>query len=207
MVAGGSPLTDEGVMTRTILLARHGVHVEVGHILSGRSEIALSDEGHVQAERLATWLDRIPIASIHTSPRARTRQTAESVAHRRGLLPLIAPALDEIDFGTFTGQSFAALGDDFRWAKWNAERDTARCPDGETMAQAVERAWRYIHALPAGDAPALCVTHCDVIRGLVARHFDLPFNAIYGFDCDPGSVTTLELSDTGIRLVALNERP
>ncbi|WP_019516378.1 histidine phosphatase family protein [Sphingomonas sp. Mn802worker] len=194
-------------MTRTILLARHGVHAEVGHILSGRSEIALSPDGHAQAERLAAWLDRTPLASIHVSPRARTRQTAEPVARRRGLTPVIAPALDEIDFGTFTGQSFAALGDDPAWTRWNAERDTARCPDGETMSQAVERAWRHIHTIPASDAPALCVTHCDVIRGVIAWHFGLPFTAIYGVDCDPGSVTTLELSDTGTRLVALNERP
>lgn len=194
-------------MTRTILLARHGVHAEVGHVLSGRSEIALSDEGRMQAEQLAAWLDRTRISSIHVSPRRRTRETADPLARRCGLSPVLAPALDEIDFGTFTGQSFAALDDDPRWATWNAERDTARCPSGETMAQAVERAWRYIRALPADDAPALCVTHCDVIRGLVARHFDLPFTAIYGFNCDPGSVTTLELSDAGTRLVALNERP
>ena len=39
----------------------------------------------------------------------------------------------------------------------------------------------------------------------------LPFTAIYGFNCDPGSVTTLVLNDpaagVGTRLVALNERP
>ena len=194
-------------MIRTILLARHGVHAEVGHVLSGRSEIALSPGGRADAERLAIWLDRGRIASLHVSPRARTRETAEPVAGRRGLTATIAPALDEIDFGAFTGRSFAALDADPAWRRWNAERDSARCPGGETMAQAVERAWRYIHAIPASDAPALCVTHCDVIRGLVARHFGLPFTAIYRFNCDPGSVTTLALDEAGTRLVALNERP
>lgn len=194
-------------MTRTILLARHGIHAEVGHVLSGRSEIALADEGRAQAGRLAAWLDRIPLASIHTSPRARTRQTATPTAERRRLTPVVAAALDEIDFGAFTGRDFSSLDGDADWQRWNAERDTARCPDGETMGEAVDRAWRYIHAIPAGDVPALCVTHCDVIRGLVARHLGVPFTRIYGFDCDPGSVTTLELSDRGTRLAALNERP
>jgi probable phosphoglycerate mutase len=194
-------------MTRTILLARHGIHAEVGHVLSGRSDIALADEGRAQAERLAEWLDRVQLASIHTSPRARTQQTAAPAAARARLLPVVAPALDEIDFGAFTGRDFASLDADAEWQRWNAERDTARCPNGETMAEAVERAWRYIHAIPASDAPALCVTHCDVIRGLVARHLGVSFTGIYGFDCDPGSVTTLQLSDTGTRLIALNERP
>lgn len=194
-------------MTRTILLARHGIHAEVGHVLSGRSEIALADEGRAQAERLAVWLRRVPLSSIHTSPRARTQQTAAPAAARAGLVPVVAPALDEIDFGAFTGRDFASLDADADWQRWNAERDTARCPGGETMAQAVERAWRYIHAIPADDAPALCVTHCDVIRGLVVRHFGMSFTRIYGFDCDPGSVTTLQVTDTDTRLVALNERP
>lgn len=194
-------------MTRTILLARHGIHAEVGHVLSGRSEIALAAEGRAQAERLAVWLDRVPLSSIHTSPRARTRQTAAPVAARRGLVPVVAPALDEIDFGTFTGRDFAALDADADWQRWNAERDTARCPGGETMAEAVARAWDYLHALPAAATPALCVTHCDVIRGLVARHMGVSFTAIYGFDCAPGSVTTFALSDAEMRLVALNERP
>jgi broad specificity phosphatase PhoE len=194
-------------MTRTILLARHGTHAEVGHVLSGRSEIALADEGHAQAERLAGWLDRTPLSSIYTSPRARTQQTAAPAAARAGLVPVVAPALDEIDFGAFTGRDFASLDADADWQRWNAERDTARCPNGETMGEAVERAWRYIHAIPASDAPALCATHCDVIRGLVARLLGVSFTRIYAFDCDPGSVTTLQVSDTGTRLVALNERP
>lgn len=194
-------------MTRTILLARHGIHAEVGHVLSGRSEIALADEGRAQAERLAAWLDRGPLSSIHTSPRARTRQTAAPAAARAGLVPVVAPALDEIDFGAFTGRDFSALDADTDWQRWNAERDTARCPGGETMGEAVERAWRYIHAIPADEAPALCVTHCDVIRGLVARLLGVSFTRIYAFNCDPGSVTTLELGDSSTRLVALNERP
>jgi probable phosphoglycerate mutase len=194
-------------MTRTILLARHGTHAEVGHVLSGRSEIGLSAEGHTQAARLARWLDRTPLASIHVSPRARTRQTAAPVASARALLPIVAPALDEIDFGAFTGRDFDALDHDADWKRWNADRDTARCPGGETMVEAVERAWRYIHTIPDADAPALCVTHCDVIRGLVARHLGVAFTRIYGFDCDPGSVTTLNIDDAGTRLVSLNERP
>jgi broad specificity phosphatase PhoE len=194
-------------MTRTILLARHGTHAEVGHVLSGRSEIGLAPAGQDQAARLAGWIARTPLASIHVSPRARTRQTAAPIAAQYGLMPVVAPALDEIDFGAFTGRSFAALERDADWQRWNAERDTARCPGGETMAEAVARAWDYIRALPAAACPALCVTHCDVIRGLVARHLGVSFTAIYGFDCDPGSVTTLELTDTDARLIALNERP
>lgn len=189
---------------KIVILARHGTHAEVGHVLSGRSEIALSPHGHAEAVALAEALDSTPIASLHTSPRRRARETATPLATRRGLAVEIAPALDEIDFGVFTGRSFAELDGDPDWFRWNAERATARCPGGETMAEACARATSYLTNLAPDRFPALCVTHCDIIRGLVARQLGLGLDRLFGLECDPASRTTLDL-DSG-RLIALNER-
>lgn len=189
---------------KIVILARHGTHAEVGHVLSGRSEIALSSRGEAEAAALAEALDGTPIASLHTSPRRRARDTAAPLGERRGLLAEIAPALDEIDFGEFTGRSFAELDSDPDWFRWNAERATARCPGGETMGEACARAAEYLTSLAPDRFPALCVTHSDVIRGLVARQLGLGFERMFDLECDPASRTTLDL-DTG-RLVALNER-
>jgi ribonuclease H / adenosylcobalamin/alpha-ribazole phosphatase len=193
-------------MTKTILLVRHGTHAEVGHVLSGRSEIALSEAGMAEVEALARALEGVAIASIHSSPRARARETAAPIAAQLGLEVRIAPALDEIDFGDFTGRSFDALTGDAAWEKWNAERGTARCPGGETMAEAVARARGYLEALPAALCPALCVSHCDVIRGVVAGALGLGYEAVLRFDCDPASRTSLVLGEGWSRVVAINER-
>jgi ribonuclease H / adenosylcobalamin/alpha-ribazole phosphatase len=188
---------------RTVLLARHGTHAEVGQVLSGRSEIGLDERGRAEAAALARWIGDRPLAAVHTSPRRRTHETAAVLGR-----PLItAPALDEVDFGRFTGQTFAALESDGDWTRWNAERDTARCPGGETMMEATARALNYLWALPENEAPTLCVTHCDVIRGVVARLLDLPFARMFQLGCDPGSVTTIALSAGDTRVIALNERP
>ncbi|WP_294394955.1 histidine phosphatase family protein [uncultured Sphingomonas sp.] len=176
-------------------------------MLSGRSDIALSERGRAEADALARRLGTVPLASLHSSPRPRTRQTAEAVASRHALPLQIAPALDEIDFGDFTGRSFADLDALPDWRRWNAERHTARCPDGETMAEAVERALAYLMALPEGDCPALCVTHCDIIRGLVTRLLGLPYDRMFALECDPGSLTTLQRDQGGLHLITLNEQP
>jgi ribonuclease H / adenosylcobalamin/alpha-ribazole phosphatase len=188
---------------RTVLLARHGTHAEVGLVLSGRSEIGLNERGRAEAAALARWIGDRPLAAVHTSPRRRTQETAAAL----GCTVITVPALDEVDFGRFSGQTFAALAENPNWHHWNAERDTARCPYGETMAEATARALDHLWALPEGDAPTLCVTHCDIIRGVVARILDLPFARMFQLGCDPGSVATIELSAGDTRVIALNERP
>jgi len=192
------------IMPGILHLLRHGTHAEVGKRLSGRSEIALDERGRAEAAALAPALDSLPIASIHSSPRRRALETAAPLAERRGFPVHIAPALDEIDFGIFAGRDFVELDADSDWMRWNAERPRFRCPGGETMAEAVERAWSYLSALPAEAMPALCVTHCDVIRGIVAARLGL--DGIFALGCDPASLTSLAIEGDGVRLLTLNAR-
>jgi ribonuclease H / adenosylcobalamin/alpha-ribazole phosphatase len=188
-------------------LVRHGHHSEVGRVLSGRSEIALDASGVGQAAALAAMLAGKRHAAIHSSPRRRCRDTAAPIATATGLDVTVAEALDEIDFGAFGGRAFAELDRDPDWQRWNAERDTFRCPGGETMAEAVARALAFLDKLRGDTDPVLCVTHCDVIRGIVAQAIGLPFGRMFALPCDPGSLTILDLDERGPHLVALNVGP
>ena len=207
----GSLYVEDGRRSRSrvrgaILLARHGSHEEVGLRLSGRSDIPLSDQGRAEAARLADRLDSLRLAALHSSPRRRARETAAVVAERQGNAVELADALDEIDFGAWTGASFAALADDPNWQWWNRQRATAGTPGGEDMSAATARAVRHIDNIEK-DGPVLCVSHCDVIRGVVAHYLGLSADRLLPFDCDPGSLTTLAPAHDGARLVTLNERP
>lgn len=193
-------------MSATVLLARHASHDEVGRVLSGRSDIAINQSGRAEAARLASRLAGVPLAAIHSSPRRRASETARIVAERNGAPLLEADALDEIDFGAWTGRSFAALAGDPAWDRWNAARGSAAVPGGEDMGMATARAVRHIEAA-AGYRPILCVSHCDIIRGVVAHYLGLEADRLLGFDVDPASLTTLSLHGDGTgRVVALNER-
>lgn len=193
-------------MTATLYLARHASHAELGRVLSGRSDIALNERGRAEADHLAQRLADIPLAAIHTSPRRRARETAAAIAASHGLAVQVEPELDEIDFGSWSGRAFAALDGDADWDSWNSHRATARTPAGDSMAAAVSRALACIGRVAQAGA-VLCVSHCDVIRGLVAHYLGLGAGRLFAFDCDPGSLTTLTLSGDGARLVTLNERP
>ena len=193
-------------MTGTVLLARHASTAHVGRILTGRAPIPLDPNGQAEAARLAERLAAVPLAAIHTSPQVRAVQTAQAVANRTGAPIVHASALDEIDFGGWSGRPFSDLARDAEWTRWNTVRAAARPPGGETMAAAAARAVAHIQGV-RGDGPVLCVSHCDIIRAVVARYLGMPLNNLLRFDCDPASLTTLARWPGGARVVALNERP
>ena len=193
-------------MTRTLFLARHGSHAEVGQVLSGRSDIGLSKDGRAQAAWLAERLRGVTLDAVYSSPRRRTLETATIAVAGRDLSIGIDEGLDEIDFGAWSGRSFADLEAEPSWRHWNAARGTAKTPAGDSMALAVAGARACIERV-AVQAAVLCVSHCDIIRGIVAHYLGLGFNRLIAFDCDPGSLTTLAFDGDHVRLVTLNERP
>lgn len=192
-----------------VFLIRHAAHAELGRNLTGRKpDVALSEAGARQALALGERLSREPIAAIYSSPRLRARATAEAIADRLELGVELDCALDEIDFGAWTGASFEKLADDPLWRQWNEARATACPPRGESMKAAAARIVGRIGQLceqHRGSAPVALVSHCDVIRGAVAHYLGLSLNNLLRFDIDPASITRLEVGAWGGRLAALNE--
>jgi broad specificity phosphatase PhoE len=195
-------------MSTTIYLARHGDHAEVGRVLSGRSDIALSQAGRFQAGRLAATCAGRSVGRIESSPQPRTRETAGIVAERLRLDVAVSEALDEIDFGAWTGSAFADLDPDPAWRKWNAQRATAAAPGGESMAAAQSRIVDHLDDLAASGAGSiLCVSHCDMIRAAIAHYLGLGLDGMFALEVAPGSLSTLAFGSDGVRLVGLNEVP
>jgi broad specificity phosphatase PhoE len=196
-------------VTATLLLIRHAAHVELGRTLSGRRrDVALSSEGLEQAEIVADLLAVEPLAAVYSSPRERAYYTARSIAEAHELKVGVLDALDEVDFGEWTGVDFNTLEGDPAWTDWNEARDTARPPGGESMAEAVARTAAALEAIAAdhkGESVA-CITHCDIIRGAVAHYLGLPLANMLRFDIDPASVTRLALGNWGARILTVNER-
>lgn len=193
----------------TILLVRHAAHVELGQVLSGRRrDVALSREGLAQAAIVADLLGTSPLSAIYSSPRERAWYTAREIAEPHELSVTVEEGVDEVDFGEWTGRSFADLAPDPDWQSWNARRASAATPGGETMAQAVARAAGAvgrIAGLHAGEEVAI-VTHCDIIRGVIAHHLGLSLDNLLRFDVDPASVSRLRLGPATAQVLSINER-
>jgi broad specificity phosphatase PhoE len=193
----------------TVFLVRHARHSVVDHVLVGRmADVALSDEGQREAAELAGWFGGKPIAVVQSSPSQRARETAAPIAAALGRDVEIVPALDEIDFGRWTGSSFEALAPDPHWQAWNADRSSARPPDGESMTEAQARIVEHIERLghAPGVARAILVSHCDVIRAALLHVLGRPVDDWSAIEVAPASVSIIEVGDGGARVTAINER-
>lgn len=170
--------------------------------------MALSREGLEQAAIVADLLGTQTLAAVYSSPRERAWYTARDIAERHGRKVQVRDGLDEVDFGEWSGMSFADLDTDPVWREWNEARGRTRCPGGETMVEATSRAVAAVEAIAAdhdGETVA-AVTHCDIIRGIVAHYLGLPLDHLLRFDVDPASVSRLEVGSWGGRVGSINER-
>jgi broad specificity phosphatase PhoE len=74
------------------------------------------------------------------------------------------------------------------------------------MGDATARAVDHLDVLVnrGWNGTLLCVSHCDIIRGVVAHYLGLGLDRLLAFDVDPGSISTLLLGNWGARLLKLN---
>ncbi len=145
---------------------------------------------------------------VHTSPADRAFETALTIFHRTDTGLATVEALNEIDFGAWTGRSFVDLGEDPDWRKWNNERASSRPPNGESMVEAQARIVAHLESTAREwtGGTVILVSHADMIRAAVCHVLEMQLGAFWRFDVDAASATTLEWNDWGGRLVSLNER-
>ncbi len=188
-------------------LVRHGEHELGPDVLAGRrDDVGLSEEGRRQVRRLAGRLAAEGITALQSSPRTRTRETADAIALAAGLPVEIIPAADEIDFGGWTGKSWGELESDPLWRRWNGARSTARPPGGESMGEASARISAHLGAMrrchPEGRIAI--VSHAEIIRAAVLDTLGLPLDVYQKLEVAPASVTTIIAGEWGAKLAGLN---
>jgi broad specificity phosphatase PhoE len=189
------------------LLIRHGDTDWVRKRLAGRLPgIPLNGAGRTQAARLAMNLGAHPIDLICTSPLERTRETAAGLAANLDLLPRVCPEFTEIDYGDWTGRTFADMAASPEWRAYNRNRSVTRVPGGELMVEIQARMIAGLlalhHELP--DGMVAVFSHGDPIRTALAHFAAIDLDHFLRLRIDPGSVSIVALHDAGPQILGLN---
>jgi probable phosphoglycerate mutase len=118
-----------------ILLVRHGATtLSAEDRFAGSSNVPLSDDGFLQAERLGQRLRDARIAAVYCSDMVRATDTGRAIARPHGLEPIQRPGLREMDHGEWEGLVHkdveTRFADDYR--RWDADPLLSPPPGGES---------------------------------------------------------------------------
>lgn len=169
-----------------IVLVRHGSTVwsDTGRH-TGATDVALTEQGRAQADRLAPVLARRRFAMVLASPRSRARETAT----RAGFGERVEPCADlaEWDYGEYEGLTTPEIRRRAPgWTVW-----TQPCPGGETAAQVGARADAALDRARTAGGDVLLVAHGHLLRVLGARWVGLSPVDGRVFRLDPATVSEL----------------
>jgi broad specificity phosphatase PhoE len=144
MAAGGrrGPCPPAGRGVTNVVLVRHGETVwHAENRYAGRTDVALSELGREQAERLAARLRDGGLAAIWASPLGRAAETAAAVVRATGLAPWSDERLRELDFGTAEGLTRDEMAERFPGALRAFDEDPVanHLPEGEDPRAAAAR--------------------------------------------------------------------
>lgn len=148
-----------------LIVVRHGQTEAnaAGHLL-GRSDVALTDLGRRQAERVASALRHLDIERVVSSPLRRARETAESL----GLELTIDERWIELDYGAFEGLPISEVPAE-EWARWRNDLDFAP-PGGESLADLGRRVRAACDDLAeiARERDVVVVSHVSPVKAAMA---------------------------------------
>ncbi len=196
-------------MTHALLtIVRHGqTPANTGGVWHGSTDTPLSDEGHVQAERVAAHLarTRADAVALYSSPLTRALHTAGPIGEALGLELRVREDLQEYHLGEWEGLTYHELMTEHRlFERMHADPDW-RPGGGESARQVAERLSGALRAIASQHPGERCVvvSHAGALT--------LAFGWLVDRDprswrrtMDNAAVTDLRMSDPA-ELVHFNE--
>ncbi|CAM4164030.1 Phosphoserine phosphatase 1 [Mycobacterium basiliense] len=161
-----------GVHNHQLILLRHGdTEWSESGKHTGRTDIALTEDGRAQAELAGRALNELDLDSplVISSPRKRTLATAELAGLK---VDEVSELVAEWDYGAYEGLTTPQIREfEPDWLVW-----THGCPDGESVAQVSERADRAVDiALEhMTSRDVVIVGHSHFSRAVITRWVELP---------------------------------
>jgi broad specificity phosphatase PhoE len=194
----------------TVLLIRHAHTRTLDRVLAGRQlGITLSGVGVLEAEELGRTLRAsCRLAAIYSSPLERARATASAIARHQQLRVALCDALNEIDFGAWTGRTFDALDADPQWQVFNRTRAMATIPGGEHPQLAQRRIVAAVDDLARrhrGETIAL-VSHAEMVRSALLHYRGESLDRYHQLEIMPASVSAVAIWPSGAHVLFINRR-
>ena len=193
-----------------LIVVRHGqTPFNAEGRFTGQLDIPLSELGKQQAEALGQRLAEIHLDAIVSSDLQRARATAQAIARHHNLPVEEDADLREIAFGVWEGETYAEVvaQDEALVQRWETDPARYAPPGGETLTQlhvrVIRALERWQRQYPQGTV--LWAVHGGVIEVLLCHVFKVALSRRWEFRQENASMTEIEVSNQGARVVPRNE--
>ena len=187
-----------------IILIRHSETTQPGVYL-GHEEPPLSENGRDLLKALLIDTTKWKKPKIFVSPLIRAVQTAEILFPNNSTI--VDARLKEINFGEFGGKSFAEIKSKFpeKIELWANDFLSFNFPGGEGVAEFKNRVESFIdETLRQTEESFVVVAHGGVIRFLICKLLNLPYDKHLSFVINRPSINVIDLSEEFGSLSGLN---
>lgn len=194
----------------TFYLVRHAEKDSDERVISGRrAGIRLTPLGRAQADRIARRLRWERIDAIYSSPLERAQDTASPLAQLTSHYVRVSAALDEVDFGVWTGKTHEEVAAEPEWQRMTRFRAGALIPGGETYLDVQARFVNEMLRLRRqySDQSVALFSHADPIRAALAYFAGAPPDPFDRFEVGVASISVVTIDDYRAQVVRVNEQP
>ena len=192
-----------------IFLIRHGETEwnKVGR-LQGNSDVKLSAEGIRQARLLAEHAILPAVDVIYSSDLSRAFDTAKILAANFSLPVNKTPALREINFGDWEGQSISVLAKEHpkSFGRFFTAPEHCHPPHGETFLEAQARVMNVLRDIIAkhDNRNVAIVAHGAVNRLIIGAALDMPIHKMWAISQFNTALNILRVEDGGFVVELIN---
>jgi len=158
---------------KVVYFVRHGQSIANVSAVFQPPHSPLSDEGWMQARRIAKRISKFSCGALISSSFQRAKETAQAIAEETGLEPEYSGLfVERIKPSSINGAPVANEAAQATWRQWEESLYTPsmRVEDGENFADIIGRADKALGFLgERREASLAVVTHGFFLRTLVAR--------------------------------------
>lgn len=192
-----------------IILVRHGRTLwNTSGKFQGQSDIELSEEGILQAEKLAENFPVNHIDKVYSSNLNRAYTTGKLIAEKFNVPITIDKRLCEISFGDWEGLTYEEIH-----KKWPIEIDTMfdnpdaiTMPNGESFKEVQQRGVEALLEIVKNhpNETIVITAHGGILRTLLAYVLHMPLRYIWTLRQDNTAVNIIAFYDDKVNLELLN---
>ena len=175
----------------------------------GLTDVSLNERGLSQARDSARAALSWQPSTLYASSLTRTVQVAEEIRRATGLPMVSDPGLRELSLGDLEGVTGAEMraGWPEVYENWRSNPADVAMPNGESLTQLQERAWKVIQEIEhahAEDSGVVVVSHNFTIRTIICAILDIPLYNFHRMSLGLGALCTFDSDGNGRRLVTYN---